>query len=62
MPAFGEQMQVELAQPQAERVGGFGFLRAAGPDGATTARMLYIYDRIDSFRQRGIGTVVRSLA
>jgi aspartate racemase len=34
------------------------FLRATGPNGATTARMLYIYDRIDSFRQRGIGVVV----
>ena len=34
------------------------FLRAAAQDGATTARMLYIYDRIDSFRQRGVGIVV----
>lgn len=34
------------------------FARAAGPGAATTARMLYIFDRIDSFKERGIGAVV----
>ena len=34
------------------------FARAASAGAATTARMLYIFDRIDSFRERGIGAVV----
>ena len=34
------------------------FTRVDGPSAATTARMLYIFDRIDSFRKSGIGTVV----
>jgi aspartate racemase len=34
------------------------FARVEGPSAATTARMLYIFNRIDSFHARGIGTVV----
>ena len=34
------------------------FARASGPSAATTARMLYIFDRIASFRERGVETVV----
>lgn len=34
------------------------FARTDGPSAATTARMLYIFNRIDSFRAQGIGTVV----
>lgn len=34
------------------------FARTDGPSAATTARMLYIFNRIDSFKAQGIGTVV----
>jgi len=34
------------------------FARTDGPSAADTARMLYIFNRIDSFKERGIGTVV----
>lgn len=34
------------------------FARAEGPSSATTARMLYIFNRIESFHAQGIGTVV----
>lgn len=34
------------------------FARTDGPSAADTARMLYIFNRIDSFKARGIGTVV----
>lgn len=34
------------------------FARSDGPSAADTARMLYIFNRIDSFKARGIGTVV----
>lgn len=34
------------------------FARSDGPSAANTARMLYIFNRIDSFKARGIGTVV----
>lgn len=34
------------------------FARTNGPSAADTARMLYIFNRIDSFKARGIGTVV----
>jgi aspartate racemase len=34
------------------------FARPDGPSAATTARMLYIFNRIDSFKAQGIGTVV----
>ena len=34
------------------------FIRGDGPSAANTARMLYIFNRIDSFKARGIGTVV----
>lgn len=34
------------------------FARTDGPSAADTARMLYIFNRIESFRERGIGTVV----
>jgi aspartate racemase len=34
------------------------FARVVGPSAATTARMLYIFNRIDSFKAQGIGTVV----
>jgi len=34
------------------------FARTNGPSAADTARMLYIFNRIDSFKERGIGTVV----
>ncbi|HEY5759694.1 MAG TPA: amino acid racemase [Steroidobacter sp.] len=34
------------------------FVRTNGPSAADTARMLYIFNRIDSFKARGIGTVV----
>jgi len=34
------------------------YARVSGPSEPTTARMLYIFDRIDSFRERGIGVVV----
>jgi aspartate racemase len=33
-------------------------VRAASAGAATTSRMLYIFDRIDAFRDRGIGAVV----
>lgn len=34
------------------------FARTKGPGAATTARMLYIFNRIESFEAQGIGTVV----
>jgi aspartate racemase len=34
------------------------FARVEGPSAATTARMLYIFNRIGSFKAQGIGTVV----
>jgi len=34
------------------------FARVEGPSAATTARMLYIFNRIGSFQAQGIGTVV----
>ncbi|MDB6091885.1 MAG: aspartate racemase [Gammaproteobacteria bacterium] len=34
------------------------FARAADPSTATTARKLYVFDMIGSFKERGIGTVV----
>lgn len=34
------------------------FARVVGPSAATTARMLYIFNRIDSFKAQGVGTVV----
>jgi aspartate racemase len=34
------------------------FARVEGPSAATTARMLYIFNRIGSFHAQGIGTVV----
>jgi len=34
------------------------FVRVEGPSAATTARMLYIFNRIGSFEAQGIGTVV----
>jgi aspartate racemase len=34
------------------------FVRTAGPSAADTARMLYIFNRIQSFEAQGIGTVV----
>jgi aspartate racemase len=34
------------------------FARTAGPSAANTARMLYIFNRIQSFEAQGIGTVV----
>jgi aspartate racemase len=34
------------------------YVRAASAGAATTSRMLYIFDRIDAFRDRGIGAVV----